>query len=534
VLPLGAIKSLHGDEGTFLRFCLDLPGDTFYIQDESFRHAMSSGDPLAWGMLNSALAWADSKHGMRFPKRAFGDPPGSSVRRRLSQYSKAWEYLSDFLSSEFSSDPGDMDVTEYIPDGSDDRTVFLGDDGVRVNRYMNRSWESTGKATGDVDYGLINDEVVAFLLSNAKELSGRFPEAFGWLDRAGPESYFACRVGGKPRAFKAGDHDENSIRERAGLPASEAVIMFTVNPKEREICLGNCMPSFVREHDQELSDSILSMVSGSIGASTSSVFMTFSPGLSRPFMSKLSRHRVVWESISSMGWPTVDVPVMDVPLKSGNGAALIRSNDEEEALVPGLARYRVTHGMEAEYPYIAADVRLRPADKARAMLQEYAKLVPEANDEASRLPPGKFMAAMRDPSRRKRAVATMKHLMAMGMSESEALDVMAGYDDLLKRAEYRRMLAESKNTKVASRVADMGPGLGINDWWSMGLQEDINRTQHTNGKPPEPSKKPKPYNRRKTTDAPSSRPLGGLLEKQHDKNAPAQKSVEQLLRESRV
>jgi hypothetical protein len=532
VLPLGALKSLHGEDGPFLRFCLDLDGDRFYIQDESFRREMASGSPRAWGMLNLALAWADEKHGIRFPKRAFGDPPGSSTRRRLSQYGRAWSYITEFLRAEFKTEPSDMDVTEYVPEGADEGTVSLGDDGIRVNRYMNRAWEATGKATGDVDYDLINDELAAFFLARSSDLAASSPDSFKWLPAGkADESYFACRVGGEPRSFKSGGHDEAAIREKAGIPASDAVMTFTINPSDREICLGNCIPSVAKRHDQELLDAVLGMAAKHIGVSPSSVVVTFAPGLSRPFVSKLSRYRAAWGAIADMGWPAVDVPVIEVPIRPAGGrAALIRSHDEEDGLVPGLARYRVTHGIEATYPYIAADSRESGPRKARSLLVEFSRLVPEANDEASKLPPGQFMAAMRDPVRAKRALAAMSNLMAMGMSESEALDVMAGYDDLLKRAEYRRLLRAAKMAKVASRVADMGPGLGINDWWHIGLQEGLNRSQHVNDKPEKPKKAPS-YNRKKKA---GPMPLEGLLGDKRDKNAPAQKGVEQLLRESRV
>ena len=106
----------------------------------------------------------------------------------------------------------------------------------------------------------------------------------------------------------------------------------------------------------------------------------------------------------------------------------------------------------------------------------------------------------------------------------EALKIFNG-----QLKERRQTADQGKTTRTAS------VGIGINDWWHYTLQEDLNATQHTQGVVNEPSKA-KPYNlRNKRMEFPTGpKTTEGLLASKHDKEFGAQKTMEQLLRESRV
>jgi hypothetical protein len=244
-------------------------------------------------------------------------------------------------------------------------------------------------------------------------------------------------------------------------------------------------------------------------------------------------------------------------------AAFVSSLKDEETKAPLAQKARVSYGISVNYPYIGVESTIKNrGQKYYAIVHEYAhfiqsitgiQIVPYSfkgmiSDAGSKEERDKrFVEYVNNPLERDAHLNQMVSMLQMGMSPNDVLDSMADRKDLIGRAAYGRILDEALKIfngqlKERRQTADQGKttrtasvGIGINDWWHYTLQEDLNATQHTQGVVNEPSKA-KPYNlRNKRMEFPTGpKTTEGLLASKHDKEFGAQKTMEQLLRESRV
>ena len=552
ILPSSALALLHGEDGPFFRFAYDPSANRLYVQDESFRGGLATGDKDCWDKLNQALFFLENKHGARFLERAFGEPPGSDVVRKLSQYQKAWSRLCRFLGEELGASPVDASVLEYVPEASrqPEEAIDLALDGtqwgvkgpiLRLNRMLNKAWKTTGKVLEDVDYDLMNEALEAFYLVNIDKIADAFPQS-GLKDklsaaRRGPGAeFFATRSGPAVRIFKCQNENEATIREKT--QEAGPIALFSLDKSKKRLNFHNHPPNFMAGNDKDLLDGIRERVAKSLAIIPHGLILTFDPGLSRPFVSRMSRYPELWDVIEGMGYEKQDACVVEAPLSPSSGAAaLVRSPKEEETKAPGMGRLRSLNGIPAKYPFIMVDNRQSRGRRLRGMLDQYLDLVGEGKDELDTLKGREFLEAIRQPAARERTRSLMAQLSSLGMTKRHVLDFFSGPEDLLKRAEYRAIMEEANSrpvlaTRNASRkTADLGPELGINDWWYFGLQESLNQAQHDENKGQPKARPSKPFNLRKKRQPPTTEEL---LDPKRDKNMSAQKSMEQLLRESLV
>ena len=526
ILPLDVLSSRHGSTPFRFAFCPE--EETLHIQDESFRKRMASGEKEAWALLNQALSFLESKHGARFLKRAFGDPSSSSTWRKLSQYARAWEDIKSFAQEELGSEPKDIDVLEYVPNkekpldivGFDTSGQFVGKPALFINRYAHKAWKEIGEVKEDVDYDFLNDMLYSFCMTNSSIL--------GLPKKSPNEEFFACRVQDKPRIFKnPKGSNEDSIRDKLSLPMTEVIVFFSFDPKVGRVTLHNMPHSFLGKRDKDLLAEIETKTARSTGASQGDLTLAFDPTLRRPFLSKLSRWRALWGILGGTG---KDLPVLETTLDTNplgpEAATLISSPEEEEQKVPGMGRFRMIRGLQVEYPFIAVCNR---KGRGLAMRDILKTVCPEKRDPLDLLLGIKFLRESRKDTTRTRIKELAEYLEGMGLSQSDTLDFLAG-PNLLKRAEIRRIVKERPQEKTASKKADLGPGLGINDWWHIGLQEGLNESQHTQNKPKKDS--PIPFNLKQQRSKAQTYEV--LLQEKRDKNRNYLKPAEQLLRESRI
>ena len=403
-----------------------------------------------------------------------------------------------------------------------------------LNRLASREWKR-GAVSEDVDYGALNDALAAAYLASLPEICEAFPSDEAAYVKGGIEAmarprdrgYLACRLGGELRVFRT-DDDEDEARGKLGIKPGAPVVTFGLDPRAMRITFRNTMPSFLVKSDKDMLDGLLSKVAGSLGTRPSSLVVSFDPGLSRPFVARTGSYRALAD-LADREVP--DMPVVEAPCEVGGEAALVRSAEEEDGRAARLRRLRIISGMDVPYPFLAVDNRVESRGRRlRAMLRELG-MAPKD------VPPGdgrEFLVAIGDPDARRKVKRAMACLAAAGLDRKQVLDFFAGPSELLRRAEFRKVMDEDPKLVLASkaREADLGPGLGINDWWKIGLQEGLDRSQHTDGKPPAGLKHKKdPYNLRRAKEPET---YEALLKGKRSEEPTGQKLMEQQLRESQI
>lgn len=551
-LPQSVLAKLSGDEHSpVFRFAFIQAQNKVHVQDQSFRALLGEGDQGAWKLANEALAFLESKFQARFLERAYGDVPGSSNRRMFSQYRKAWAMVARYLHAEFGISPMDVHVCEYCPlPGHEAERVTLSPKGgpcaggtvngplLYVNRYM-------GRDNGSADFSMVNREVADFYLQNVVAImalaGGNFePKAKRNLDALGYELMFAIKdKQGRTRVARARQRDRNRLYDEAALRDSEGLkgysgplLLFHYEARDGRIVVVNGMPAESGNDVMGMLRDVVKKVSQATHEPEESLSVTFESGMSSPFASKLSRYPVLWEVLA----PAKDVQVVEMPVPIEGGiAATIKSPDEEEAIAPSSQRLRAVNGLAVDYPFILVDGRsTRLGMKLRAMLGAYAGLSGMAVKEPS-------LEDMRDMGVRASLAKRVSFMLSMGLDRRDVVDFFAEPMDFPRRAEMWAIaseVAESRakdahgarvSRRAAMKLASMGPGLGINDWWYIGLQESLNEAQHEGDKP-----KTEPFNLKKRLRSKEPMPFEAMLRGKHDDQGSSQKPLNQLLDESRT
>ena len=517
MLPLDGLP--HGQLA--MRVVLDPEAKKIWIQDESIRKTLSDGSLDAWKLLNITLLGIDQKHGLRFLDRAYGDPEGLRVDRPLSRF-PSWGRLSKFMADEFNSDPIDVPVVEHCDD-SKPGIVFMP--GEKPCLLANRN--SFRCDRGDHSFNVMSDGLFRYYLRNLGQIMTSFPkewERFGprydrWRGKTLLEAFFAVESPDGIRVFRM-PMDEGGAptkQEDVEKSVNGQYVMFAHDPDSRNIILLNRLP----KKDDALIQGLVERIAKSGGLKPEEMVLTFDPSLGRPFVTKLSSYTIARDILDEAKWIGQDIRVVEAPVDVLDGAAVIPSPEEEDDRAPSSKRYRAINGISIKYPFLLVDSRIRSrGKKLRAILDAlcptHDPLGKVGEEEFSKLSRGRLREALR---------GRMGYLMDMGLDKRSVLDLMSGMD-LVRRAELRDIL--EPRVATASKVADMGPELGINDWWHIGLQESLNESQHKDETP-----RPQPYvfNLRRVRQPLTTE---RMLQTRHDKEMTAYKTMEQLLRESQL
>lgn len=549
-----------------MRFAFDQASNTVFIQDGKEWHAsISAGDEEAWKTLNVAL-WFIRKNFGSQPKLRYGLPPGSSAARSLSQYEIAWDNIKDYLRNEFDIDAQDLAVFEYVPTKPDSKTVEFGGDhdggppAFRINLNMD--------PYGRPDYDKINRLLTQEYLNNLDKIHA---DEWDKHVKGEDELYFAIWHNGKTRVFKANQLqknrllDEDTLRSEPSLKGYDGpILMFSYEPKSGQILLHNSHHQKLAKSDflQRMFDEIKRKVAKRNGASESNIILGHNDMSSKPFVTKLSKQAILWDFIKEAlapeaGIEAADINVVEAPLtKDGSVKALLVKGIEDEKKIPVELAMRTKHGVAASYPFIAVESRISSLGiKLHEILREYAQLhqalqtlpIIEFNFQDNVEEQGKkFVDYVHGEDDIEALVSYMQYMFEMGMDKKAVLDFFCPRKNALQRAFYIRMVqkavnafrrdkAERRNAEPAVRTAALN--LGINDWYFVTLQEDINKVQHVNDKQGDPvGKDIKPFNLKQRREQFSTGPntTEGLLNKKHDKELGYMKSTEQLLRESQI
>lgn len=537
---------LSKHDGLVFRFAFVPESNRIHIQDAAFRDLLSQGDKKAWHFLNQALLFLESKFNARFLEKAYGDVPGSSNKRLLSQYRKAWAYLSRYAQEDLQMTLPDLNICEYCPlPGHEAETVVFSPRGgncagevlkaplLYVNRFL-------GGPNGESDYGAINRAIASYYLHNLERiLKVVSPAMVRKLNREEPghQLMFAIRdKDGKTRVSRAKKGDWNKLHDDRALLNAEGMegyngplVVFYYIPEQRRIVLNCLMPA--ADPLKSMVEDMTEKISKAVYEPKNDISVTFSPEMCSPFVSKTSRYPIAWDAMASSGQPPSDLPVVEAPVSIEEGpAALISGHEAEDKRAPDSRRFRALNGLAVEYPFILMDSRAPLGERLRAMLKE---LLANKNEDPA-------PEDMRTEPLRRKIEDRISFMFSMGMDRTQVVDLLVDKHDYERRAEVmaiarevnRERATEEKHASAAKgvKVGGMGPGLGMNDWWYIGSQESLNRAQHTQDKP-----RTEPFNlkkRRKQSHEPVT--YEGLLDPKRDQEGAAQKTTEQLLRESLI
>ena len=523
ILPLDGLP--HGQSA--LRASLDTDARKIWIMDESARKSIMEGP--GWELLNMALLGIDQKHGLRFLDRGYGYPPGVNVPRLLSRY-PAWTRLVKFMRDEFNSEPVDVTVIEHSDPNQPDIAFIPGQ---RPIIYANR--DTFKSERGDCSFHVMSNTLFRYYLRNLGEIMKSFPEvwrSFGprykrWSGKSLTDVFFAVDGPEGLRVFKmpmdegGAPTQQDEVEKATGSP----YIMFSHDPDSRNIALLNCIPleTCPNEGDEgALVKKLVERIAKSSGLRPEEMFLTFDPALAKPFVSNLGSYVIVKDILDEAEWIGQDIRVVEAPIDVKEDAVVIPSPEEEDLRSPSSKRYRAINGINVQYPFLLVDSRIRSwGKKFRAILaalcRNHDPLSKLCEEDFCKLARGRLRDGLR---------SRMEYLMEMGLDKRSTLDLMAGHD-MVRRAELREIMEDCK-VATASRIADLSSvGLGINDWWHIGLQETLNSAEHKDSTPI-----PQPYNLRRARE--STTTTEDMLRRKHDKEMSAYKTMEQLLRESQL
>ena len=541
ILPKEVLLHLDGHkEGLLFRFCWDKENNKIFIQDESFRDMLNSGDKEAWNVLNHCLRHL-SLNGARFVEQAFGDPVDSGIYRKMSDYAKSWKDITKFLKREFDIEPIDIDIYEYVPlpENESETVRFLPKGAtigektlekltIGVNRYLHKP---IGCQCKDVNYELIGVMLSAFYLDHIKEIaassdSNSFKEALDKLDD--PKLMLALNDNEKTRIFrpKANEgRDESKIRN--DLKYDGPIIFFSFDKSSGVLCIKNHLLGYLYENPvtKKMLEDILSSASKISGFPKHRIALTCDPSTNSGFKSKLNRYKIPWTLLPE---PKTDMDVIEVRLNiDWQFPSKIIKDEKEEDSIEGLKNYRAARGMTVSYPLMVVNGDQGMGKKLRSILDNVLEF---SNGKSSPHDSAKLIIRLKDTEVRSRVETDMKFLMLMGLAHNDVLDFFAGRDELAKRMEFSMIfdsvLAESGHTHTRTIKASMGRGLQINDWFGAS-QEILNQAQHEQAST-------KPFNLKKKKQPVIIRGYEDMLRMTHDKESSAQKTIEQLLRESQI
>lgn len=541
--PAGLLARQHftADAPVF-RFGFE-PGRIF-IQDESFRRRLKDGDKDAWSFLNFALENLSKTKGARFLDRVYGDPIDSGVQRKMSDYKDAWEYLDHAMMEEFGLHPFDITVYEYVPseDQRNDTVKRIEDETrcIGVNRYVNRVL-GTGP---DVDIDAISGELEMFYLENLRwvcDVAKGNPQA-AWLlkqiDSASDKHMFAMLHEGRPRIFKAKKEADGTLGTEADIRASlkgydGPIIIFSFDRVKNVLYVRNHPLGRLYEDPstKEMIETIRRDAAKVAGVPPHRTALAFDPSLMEASLFEMSRYAAPWSLVRRHFDQPRDVEVLCAPLRShaGGAGAVIRGELDEDMKCPRLKLFRAARGLAPSYPYILVDSREPRGAQARVMLDCYFTLASGHERDDAPAPLSEFVMMARDKHARNAIKCDMEHLLNLGLGKKDLLDFFAPDRDLARRAEYRQIAEELIDSLSKSKVVVAGLG-GINDWF-YATQEKINESRHVND---QGRRTVEPFNLQKKKKAPSPRSYEQLLMTQHDKDLSAEKTTEQLLRESLI
>lgn len=507
-LPVGMLPTF---ETVPFRFAVDRDSNSLFIQDGSFSKLISSGHKDAWTRLNGVLlALADE--GVTFPK-VIHDSPKHETKRSLSDFKDLWSSIKDFI-TELGVHPDGITNIEIKETWDKDGEHAVHHDGEHLNvntfKFINEA--------GDIDVGKLCDGISEHVLNNPSLLAD-IPERHA--DKHGYEGMVAVQTGGKTRVFKPKDPealDEFSMRAKGMLGNySGPVVVFSIHKDKKMVRLHNTMPSALAKTPvaKDLMSGIVGAAARLCGCPERDILMTFDPFLNAPFWGSVRKYGPLWSFLkiaANSGGLLEDVKTLEIPLGFSDRLAIPVMTAEREPAE--LRKFRILKGIEAEYPYIATDNRtMRLGTKLRDMAISYMELTghklkkPQDQDVAS----------------------LMSDLKEQGMQNGDILDFLSPTTDLARRFVIRKTLIASKDSKIV-KTAGMGLGLEINDWWQYGLQEELDRSQHVNDGMDKGRFNLKKHKNKGT----KNKSLTELLSQSHDKEASAQKTTEQLLRETRI
>lgn len=560
-LPRQAIaKIVKADK--VLRFAYDESKNAFYVQDPSFDKGLAAGITSDWDVLNQALMFLDKNFSARFLDKAIGEPPGVITRRKASSYGKAWSIISRAMREDLGIEPIDVMVSE-VTTGTPTENVSVDesepdDKGKKLANLVIHKYAFSSEALGgDIDYAQINEALAGRYLSSIPEIAKSelsedefksFEEKWEKHLNPGPgHLMFAMRQDGKTRVLRAkhenkGDAiDEAKIRTSEGLNGyAGPIIVFSFDPDKREIRVHNhpLQNLYSNPETKAMVSDLGRKISKTAKVPEDEIVYTFDPALSAPYATTINKYRIAWDHICNVvskatGEKPEKVRVAEVPLRVKGGAALVVSASDEDRKAPGSAEYRAEKGMSVAYPFIILDNRAKTAGKSsRALVAGYAEYLREVIGTP-------YSLNWIEPTE-----AQARHLLRLGMDRGDVVDFMAPRHDLAKRAKCKKMvltawssLHRRKTASSATPQKSAKIDTSINDWWSIGTQEQLNRAEHTENKPGS-DKKPsaKPFNLKQKSEAAGSgtKTYEELLAAKHDKELGYQKTTEQLLKESRV
>lgn len=533
ILPLDVVLRKYPRDALVLRFAFDSPANALHVQDASFRRTMEEGDPLAWNLVNQALATLEEKTGKRFPERRFGDPQNSGVVRVLSDYRDAWRRIDKALREEAGVGPVDMTVYEYapFPGKEGEETVSLLPRGsmigateateaaLGVNRMLHKAFPESG--VEDVDWGLIQDALAHFYLSRMRSVMKALPPAGDAVlaaldaDRS-PPLMFAMDDDGRTRAFKAkGDaRDEQSIRER--LPGYEGpLVLFRFEPSSDAVAVSNHLlsPMYEDEVGKRMTNDILDLVSRESGRPREAICMTFDPALSRPWHTRLSRVEPLWGVLSE----GPDMDVLEVPFKprDKDGVLLRNPGDEPEEL----RAFRAARGLDLRFPAAVVDGFLPRGRKLGILSRLHESLC--GRKPGPRGPQGLLRLPDDERADMKRKMLIM---LEIGMSPSDVLDFFSDRSSLPERVAYREVMREAVRESAPRKIATAGIPIGINQWWWPSVPEGLKEMADD---------APEPLNGPEDKDPPVNASIEVMLERDRDP-LQSQKPTELQLRQNRI
>jgi hypothetical protein len=543
-LPKTVLAKLSGAR-SILRVAYDNSEGKLYVQDASSSRLLDSGDDSAWTEMNRALDYIDKTFDARFLKQEAGDPPGLTIKRTASSYRKGWGIVSRAMYEDLGVAPADLQVEEHSHEGE---PVKISGGKITVNKIAFIG------ADGDVDYQKMNNAIADAYLHNVHDimkaaLDGDRLKDFearwkNYLDDTSDDTFFAIAHDGKTRILRAsagqGDHphDEKSIRASDGMRGYDGpLVMFSFDPDRKQLVFHN---KTLREmYDSaplsRLAEDVRKRMAKRAGVRSDDLVMSFDPALGLPFFTSIDRYRPVWDYIQSVVAPVAKVqpeclPVVELPVKLAGGAAFVTSPADEDRKAPGARQYRGERTIEAQYPFIVLDNRVRSrGNKYRALLDAYAEFIREGLKRP-------YSNTWLEDEAKEAQTKAVAHMLRLGMDKRQIVDFLAPRRNLRARAEFRMLVADawrSLKTKTAAAAASKTAAIGgINDWWHIGSQEELNQARHT-----EDPSTPRTFNlknrkiKRKPTEP---KPIEEMLHDKHDHELGYQKTTEQLLRESRV
>lgn len=576
-LPLQTILGMPQFENSdaLLRFAFVPEFSAIYVQDgKEWHDRIQSGEEEAWSLFNVAARHVREKFKAQ-PKLHFGEPPGHADNRNLSQYGHAWEKIKEYFNHEFQMDPTDITVVEYVPDHpSAERVSFKPDGGKAGNLtvagpalFINKDMGRFGQP----NYQRINDLIADEYLKNFKNIH---PDEWdNHLDRD-YELYFAIwsEEDSKTKIFKANKRQRNRLLNEDALRSEPSLkgyrgplVLFSFVPRFNQLVIQNSHLKGLNRYQttRQMIRDIRRKMAKTKNIAEAAIIISHDESVGQPFVTKLSKQGALWDFIRfnlgpEMASQPKDIAIIEAPLsRSGDVNAMLVVDRSDEEKLDAERDLRFTHKIHVAYPYIAVDSRLKNIGlKYHEILKAYSKFMPEIGDlpliehnfmtqEHDDHSNGVFMAHMKNPKEQKEASEAIGYMLEMGMGPKAILDFFAPRSNLIRREffstmvkqaleQYQQMKGQRREMQKIAKTASLD--IGINDWYHIGLQESLNEAQHTENQTDAPTAKP--FNLRDMKKQPQysqgPKSTEGLLAKQHDRELSYMKTMEQLLKESRI